>query len=61
MPDTLLFDGTEEPFNHAVLFRSVRRDEFLFEVIVFDCLGERFANKHQTVISAKSDWATQLL
>ena len=55
VPDALLFDGSKEPFDHAVLLRSIRRDEFMFEVIVFDCLGERFAGKYQAVIAAKSD------
>lgn len=52
LPHALLFETAEEAFNHAILFRRVRRHEFLRQPIVATGRSEAAALKDQPVVAA---------
>src|SRR3546814_2887686 len=43
----LLFQGPDDPLHHAVLLRTVRRDELLLQAIAAHQTGVVAAGKHQ--------------
>ena len=51
--DALLFQGSDHPLHHAVLLRTMRRDELLFKPIASDQGCEASAGKDQPVIGSK--------
>src|SRR5262249_50486155 len=53
LPDALLLEAPEEPLDHAVLLRRVRRDEFLTEAIVLARCPEAPALEDESVVAAQ--------
>ncbi len=53
--NTLLLECPDHSFNHAVLFRAVRRDELLLQAITTDQRRIAAAGKNQTVIRPHAD------
>ena len=51
--DTFLLETPKEPFDDPILFRCVRRDEFLLQPIVSTGLPEPMALKDQTIVAAE--------
>ncbi len=51
----LIFEGSDDPLDHAVLFAAVGRDELLTQTIVFDESSVASAGEHETVIGSKQE------
>jgi len=49
----LFFERANDPLDHAVLLRTMRGDEFLFQTIAADQSREVSACKNQAVVRAK--------
>ena len=58
--DALLFQGSNDPLDHAVLLRAVRRYELLLEAVTSDELSECEAGKNQTVVGPQKERAFDL-
>ena len=54
-PDALFLDGTDEPFNQAVLLWGVGGNEFLCKAISLEGGSEAFAGEHEAVVTAKHE------
>ena len=48
-PDAVFLEGSDEPFNQAVLLGGVGSDELLFDVVVLRCLRVELAREYQSV------------
>ena len=59
LPDTLLLERAEEPFDHAVLLRAVRGDEFLGKAILTASSTKSPRLKDKAVVTA-NDWGFTL-
>ena len=53
LPYTFLFETPKKAFNETILFRRIRRDQFLLESIVSTRLGKPPTLKDQTIIAAE--------
>src|SRR3546814_2153911 len=51
----LLFQGPDDPLHHAVLLRTVRRDELLLQAIAAHQTGVVAAGKHQAIVRAQQE------
>jgi hypothetical protein len=59
LPHTLFFEASKEAFDNPILFRRVRRDEFLLQPIIPTGLPKPTALKDQPIIAAqyrRSHW-----
>ena len=50
---TLLLDRTNDPLHQSVLFRSMRRDEFLLQAIAINLPCVAVACEHQPVVTSQ--------
>jgi len=53
LPDALLFETPKEPLDDPVLFRRIRRDEFLLQAVVPTGLPESATLENQAVVAAQ--------
>ena len=53
--NALIFEGSDDPLDHAVLFRAVGRDELLPQAIAFDEGRIASAGEDQTVIGSQKE------
>jgi hypothetical protein len=53
LPDTLLLETSKEPLNDPVLFRRIRRDEFLLEPIISIRSAKTPTLGNETVVTPK--------
>ena len=58
--DALLFQRTNDAFDHAVLLRTVRRNELLFKTIASDELSECQTGKNKAIIGPQQKGAFAL-
>ena len=58
--DALLLQGPNEAFDHAVLLRTVRRNELLFKTIASDELSGCEAGKNKAIIGPQQKGAFDL-
>jgi hypothetical protein len=58
-PHAFFFQAPEKPLDHAVLFRRIRRNEFLRQAVIPAEIPESFTLKHKSVIA--SDYGFVLL
>ncbi len=50
LPNAFLLEAAKETLNYAVLFGRVRRDVFLFQLVVVHEFGKCFGSKDQSVV-----------
>ena len=55
LPDVLLLQDAEKPFDHPVLRGRVRGDELLFQAIASNEAGVITARKNQTIVRPKQE------
>ena len=53
--NALVFEGSDDPFDHAVLFGAVRRDELLAQAVAFDQGRVASAGEHQAVVGSQKE------
>ena len=53
--NALLFEASDDAFNHSILLRTVRGDELLFEAIASNKTRVVSARKNQTIVGAKQE------
>ncbi len=53
--NALIFEGSDDPFDHAVLFGAVGRDELLPQAIAFDQGRVASAGEDQAVVGSKQE------
>ena len=58
--DALLLQSPNDAFDHAVLLRTVRRNELLFKTIAADQLSECEAGKNEAIIGTEEERALDL-
>lgn len=58
--NALLFQSSDDPFDHAVLFRCVRCDELLTQAVASDQPGEAATGEDQAIIGSQYErcWYT---
>ena len=56
----LLFDRPDQPFDHTVLLRAMRGNEFLLQAVALHQCGVAARGEHQPVIGPKQEWAVNL-
>lgn len=54
LPDTLFFEASKEPFDHPILLRRIRRDEFLLELVVATGLPKQPTLEDQPIVTAEA-------
>src|ERR1700722_10316554 len=52
LPDALLFEAAKEAFDEAVLFRCIRRNEFLAQTVITARGAKTPALKNQSIVRA---------
>ena len=56
LPDALLLEAPEESLDHSVLFRGIRCDVLLGQLIPRYRLMESFRAEHKTVVRTNHQW-----
>lgn len=54
----LLLQGADDPLDHAVLLRAVRRDELLFQSVAAHQLRVAATGEHQAVVGPQQERRT---